>query len=468
MESKPNQNIIIPVLFCIFSIIVGERVFNVLSPEVVKLFPGFFRIEDTVFLVIAITFLYYFYNKHSKMLYPLSSYSFAYLIVIITALILINPFMAKIHFGQSYFRGLIGYRHLLNYLLFFVFIIFLTSEDRFKTFMIVFYGLILLIGFLSLLQYLFHGLSIFQYYEADLYAEDVGLRLGEYRLIFPGIEFAVLLYFITLSSIIFVELPTSTKIKLLIISFLVFLFIMRLTRMRIIGVTVVTILGMLITPYKKRLMLAIASIILLLNAGLIYDVVMGGEFLKSFSQNLLFQSLAYSYSDLSRVEGNVAVRMEQTLKYWEFFKSYPLFGAGSLVAKTPLVDQYNFGPSSDVGLIRMMAEFGLAGLSWLIALCVVWFKKINRLVHLLRNDPELQYYYGVVRGLQLFFLYMLVTFFNFGHFIQRTGIVWVVLTLALLEIIDKIVTKRVAGNHSSTNVTQPNPLSVVNSQLPYR
>lgn len=439
-DKNNNQKIYLPVFLCLAVVFFGMQGFYLFPPSIVSFIPGFFRFEDFVFIIMIISLIYAIYTKRLK---SLASHTFVILILLISILILLNPLLAKINFGQSYFKGLLSYRHWFNYFLFFVFITFLDSDERLKKFLNLLFVMILLIGMLSIVQYLIPTFSIFNYYE-DLYLDNPKMRLGTNRLIYPVYDLGVLLYCILFSSIFISKKPTRQIEKVIIMLSILFLFYITQTRMLLIGILFVSLLGFFSVNHKKILVPTfIIVIVVLLFVNLLYTMISGQYFFDTLKESNFFKLIEMSYSELSKIEGNAGLRLDLSSYYWEYFMKYPIFGTGTTLLETPLNVNNICRPTTDVGLFRFIAEFGITGLLWFIALCLVWFKTMKNLNHILNDDEDFQYYYCLVRGLQLYFFYILITFFNFGHFIAPRRILIVVLVLALVDIIQRIVAEKI-------------------------
>ena len=438
-ELSSKNPTLIPVIISLFIIFLGVRGFNLIPVSIVYLLPGYFRIEDGVFFAMIFTFIY---AIHKKKIQELRSYNFSIFIIIISGLILLNPLLAQLHFGQPYNSGILGYRHWLYYLIFFVFVIFLDSDDRVKKFITFFSLMGILIAVLALVQYKFNNMTIFSSYN-NLGQADLDIRLGSSRLNYPIADLGVLIFFMLFSSTFISKARKHLIINILMMTLILLIIYLTQTRMRILGIMFVSFLGIFTMKNKKILIPSFILVtILLLYLNLLYTLLNGQYFLDHLEEFRSFRLLELSYSELSSVEGNAGLRINQSLHYWEFFKKYPLFGAGTLISQTPLTVKYNFWPSTDVGMFRFLAEFGIAGMLWLTALSIVWFKKIKELKFVLKDNEQMQYYYGLVCGLNLYFYYILITFFSFGHFISPSRIIGVTMILALVAIIDKIVKEK--------------------------
>lgn len=96
--------------------------------------------------------------------------------------------------------------------------------------------------------------------------------------------------------------------------------------------------------------------------------------------------------------------------------------------------------TGDVG--RLLRRFKV-GLLWLFTLSVVFYKKARQIAEHLIPWQKDDWLFSFVRGLQFFFLYLLISFVTLPQFITPMRIVYVSLVLALLEVAGRVASAKV-------------------------
>jgi hypothetical protein len=407
-----------------------------LPEQVVVPFPGLFRLKDTFLPIIVVFFAYILITGKLERLKS----RFSPLILVFVFLIFFNVILANLHFGQPITDGFRVLRHYLFYLVFFVFVTFINTPKQFKRFVVGFTLLSLSFAVLSLVQYYMPSVEIFHYIEDAIYADDgiAKSRFEEFRLFNPALQLNVLSYFMALSFLLFSEdRPGRGKALLglfFLTLFLFFVFFKMQSRMRLAGILLVTLVGVFQGRRLSFRVVAFALVILVLSYEVL-TVAIGHKDIPTLRDTLIYSLFESGVLEATEVEKKGGGRLEQTLTYLKYASKYPVFGSGTLAPGSPLTRRFGLSPSSDVGYVRLLGEFGVCGIVWLGLLGFFFYTK-SRQINKAVDDVtgEAGFYYCIVRGLQLTFLYYYVTFLTLPHFIWPKRIIFVALVLALLEV----------------------------------
>jgi hypothetical protein len=423
-----------------------------LLPEKYVVLPGVFRIRDSIFIILPVFFLFSlpnffraFYRFGEEAMWVLAA----------CALVLISPLMADIFFGQSYLTGLLLIRHNLSYLTFFMFVLLLRPYDdldRLLRLLSILMGLYIIA---LLLTKFFPGLELVHYQKG--YYEEMGsaVRFGEFRLFFPYADFAVLLYCITLSRLLYAPKTDSGWRKFWEFAFILLVAYASLstfTRILVFSLLPVTVFALFFSP---RPLLRYAAIFMVL------------VFVSAHMLNLGWSSSGVSFIESSKLgkmlfkssglDEEVGRKFQLRVCMENFIKS-PIVGVGTLASgkfsedrEAPMRTYRKFGffLVGDLGYPRIAAEWGLLGLAW-----VIWFywylyrrSRETLAAALKRGDaPEAE---AVARGMRYFLIFLFITGFTIPTFIYMEGIPVIILALALMAITRESMQPD-RGNHTAS------------------
>lgn len=414
--------------------------FFMLPDNIIVPVPGSFRISDILAVIVIFTFIL-FSNRIITIFQESTQPSLmvfgACLLFIITAI------MANVFFHQHFFNGLLSLRNNFIYLLFFTFLVLIDSEEKLRVFIKLSVLLITCVALLSIIQKCFPQAPIFNYkfIGEERYSDVRHLRLGEYRLFFPHISFAFLFYFITLGDLLHTGFDKKYLFKLLFIILMVYIAISTATRVHVITMTIVTTVAFL-TSRKK--IYKITGIILLIIGICIqaFSFAVSEKGVAMLKENRLAQVIL-SAKDLS--QGSIEGRMFQHDMYINNFLKSPVLGVGTLRYNSRIHEVYRkhkFYRNNDLGYSKMLAEYGLVGMVWLLWVYIYIFKKTRKISRISFSGNAIPYPVIIARGVWLFFLYIVISSLTLPHFIEGYRIVPIVLSLVFLEIADSSIESR--------------------------
>jgi hypothetical protein len=421
------------IIFLLFLLFEG---FYLLPENLVVLIPGKFRLIDGIFLIIPVFFIFLAidgfqsfrrYNVESK------------LVVAASALVLLNPLMSLFFFGQPYITGLLLIRHNLSYLLFFIFVLCLPPADgldRFRRLMTILIGIYVIILFVN---HYFPSLDLIHLREGLSENDSRMVRSGETRLFLPYADFIILFLCFNLANQIHAPETAGPLNKALELGFIVlvgYAILSTLTRMLIFSLTFVFVFALFSSGRSKLKFLATFIALMLIIAKLL---AMGGMEGLSFFRNTKLETVAEQTAKLGEEQG----RIWQTLVSMQNFIKSPLTGVGTIVNERHEFEdksiirtylKYGFFNAVDTGYPKIAAEFGLAGLAWLIWYFTYLYRGSREIIEEHSGQlgkPQLR---AVAWGIRYFLVYLIISSITFAHFVTRDGVSTIVLTLAIMAI----------------------------------
>ena len=409
--------------------------FFILPDRFVVPFPGIFRISDVLVFIVLFTLAL---NFRRIILIIQENKQLTLLVFCACMLFIITAIMANVFFNQSIIDGLIVVRNRFIYFLLFTFIILLDSEEKTRLFIKMSAILVFFLCILALTQKIFPDLPIFNYRDIGQlqYSEIKHFRFGSYRLFFPHVSFAMLIYFIILSDLLYSKHINARILKILFVGLFVYTIIATGTRVHIFSMLFVTLLALLAAP-KKGLKIAgilLAVIGLSVQALSIAISDKGIEVIEESRLSQVFKST----TDLS--QGSIRGRMFQNGMYLENFKKSPIFGVGTIRYNPNIMEVYKkhkFYQNNDLGYVKMLAEYGLVGIAWLLGLYFYVFKKSRRVYRESLSRPQKPWFGLLARGVFFFFFYIFISSLTLPHFIEGYRILPIVLSLVFLTVANK-------------------------------
>jgi hypothetical protein len=345
--------------------------------------------------------------------------------------------MAQVHFGQPFLKGIIKLRQNFNFLLFFILMSSVYSERDLTFFVKGMSVIVCIVGVLSLIQYVFPKAPIFIGQEIDaLYSGTKLLRYGEYRIIFPAASLAVLFYFYVLGDIIKTEKPNNLYLKCAFLMFLFSLFYIQQTRARILPLIVVTIYGLF--RCKKRFYKITATVIFFLFVCIqLFSFAISNKGLLSFQDSKIYKMVESVTNAFDTDESSINARFNQVDMYLEYFKRYPILGAGTLEIISPLSKKYQLYNTSDLGYFKLLCEYGIVGSLWLCWLFIYIYRRTKKIL----NDNFLGgggIVAGITQGTRLFYIYIAISMLTLPHFARGGNLLYMMISIALLEIVYRL------------------------------
>jgi hypothetical protein len=311
----------------------------------------------------------------------------------------------------------------------------LETEEEMRFFLRLATGLVALLAGLALLQKYFPTLPIFNFRSVRVsqYFDKRNIRFGEYRLFFPAIEFAFLLYFLTLAEVIQLRKARQLAPKLGFLCLVFYVVVAGFTRAYVITMVVVTLLAF-ITSSRRSLKTAGAVLLVLGISAQLLSSAITREGIEWFENSSLSKIVIHS---MNTKEGSIQGRVVQNRMYVDNFLKSPLLGVGTLQYNSDIAASYRkfgFYNNNDLGYTKMLAEYGIVGILW-----VCWFYSYvfrgARAVIKGSYTAEGDSWPGVIgKGVLLFFLFVAISMATIPHFIEGDRILPIVLAMVFLEI----------------------------------
>lgn len=366
---------------------------------------GQYNVADIglLFTGIAISYLY-FIKKHKL-------YNKIFLILVITYLfmVVLQILLAKINFNQSYLNGLIASRMQFYYLSYILIVFCLEDVSDIKRFLDFMTYLAVIAFILGIINFFIPG--IISHYQDDrtIYRFEVA------RIFLPAmplISFAAI-YEISKLSI------NKEKKNLFFTLVLIAAHLVRMTRMRIIGVFSIIILSILL---QKRIILGIVLCFIFVLSSSIINLVL--------PENVITKPFESSYEELTQSSGTWGERVGQSEFALQEFLKNPFFGNGAASLRNAIYqnDKYLAALSyyADLGYLAFMKSYGLIGVAWLIVL----FLSIHRcLTKITINDNNMT----IVVFCRNYFIFILGTSITLNHFMYEQGILLICIIMGCLD-----------------------------------
>jgi hypothetical protein len=432
-------------LFCLIIVFLMLEGFSLPPDSFVVLFPGTFRLSDTLVLLVFITFTVFFRHCSERISRSREATRLIVCGCVLTALV--TSITAMIQFGQPFLDGLLFVRHNFNYLLFFVFLSLIDSEKDMRGLINLTCVMIAIIAVLAIIQSIFPSLPIFNFRSIGLnqYSSERNMRFGEFRLFFPNISFSALFYFLVLSELLFYDTIKKYGLKLFFIVLFAYIVLATLARGTVIAIALATIAAFL-TCRKKALKIAGIILVLLLLTFQLLSVAVSEKGMALLEENKFTKILAYS---LDTKEGSIKGRFFQNNMYFDNFLKAPIFGVGTIRFNENLslsFFKYGIYYNNDLGYTKMLAEYGIIGITWLVWFFSYIYRRTKSVLQAPRNEPETGYARTVCIGVRLFFVYIALNMLTIPHFTEGDRIVPIIMAVVFLEIAHRAVYR----SHSNT------------------
>ena len=351
----------------------------------------------------------------------------------------INPLMSQHFFGQPYLDGLLLIRQNLGWFSFFMFIVFIKdNEDVEKTITL----LTLLVGFwvvLLLVTKWFPQLGVIQI-DPQYYIKNPGMiRFGEKRLFFPYGSIPIFIYCISLARFLHAPRGERWTQKVLPVSFfLVAGYAVLSTYTRALSFSLVVLTTYALLNCRRRILKYTAVGITVLVVSLQALILVSGADIP-FLQETKLGKLILQSSDLPRETGR---KFEALMCVTHFLKS-PITGVGTLrnlkdtdeiIGVTRTYRKYGYFSGADIGFLKIAAEYGLLGISWVAWFFSYSYRKSKRTLAMALKKGDTPIIEAVARGQVYFLIYLFVSGFTIAHFILPSGLHILALSLALMAI----------------------------------
>lgn len=414
--------------FIVFLIYEG---FFILPDAVVVPLPGQFRIADSTFIIILLSFSAFLLGTIRSLAEHLEA---SLLVLTSCALIFLTVSMAKFTFGQSLLDGLLYIRHSFTYLLFFIFCTLLSTVNRLHFFLKIAAFVVTLLAFLALLQKHFPALPIFNFRSMgeSQYLGKKNMRFGDYRLFFPNIEFTFFVYFMTLAELLNKRNITRLLPKLGFLCLIAYIVLATGTRVHLLAMTVVTLIAFVTGQRRSVKMVGIVLLILCISVETL-SLAIHSEGISLFEENKFSNVIKYS---MDTKEGSIQGRIFQNKMYWNNFLKSPLAGVGTLRYTAKLDDnyrKYGFYNNNDLGYMKILAEYGIVGIIWILWFYSYIFRKTKGVIATRRLAGEEDCRVFIAKGVQFYILYVAVSALTLPHFVEGRRIIPIVLAMVFIE-----------------------------------
>jgi hypothetical protein len=415
-------------MFIVFLVYEG---FFILPDAIVVPFPGQFRIADAVVMAYFLSFSAFLVRTLRVMR---ESAEASLLMLTACLLFFATVMMAQVSFGQEIMSGLMYIRHSFHYLLFFMFCSLLETETEMRRFIRIATCFVALLAVLAITQKYFPSLPIFNFRSIRVkqYLDENNIRLGDYRLFFPAIEFAFLTYFLNLADLLHSRKPGWFVFKLVFLCLMIYVVMANATRSYVITMALVTLVAF-ITGRRRILKFTGIALVVLAISGQALSLAITQEGIGLFEQNKLSRIIKLS---VNTKEGSIQGRMFQNRMYWDNFFKSPLLGVGTLRYNPNLGEsyrKYGFYNNNDLGYVKILAEYGMVGLLWVFWFYAYVFRRTRTVIRGAAVSGDISYPGVVARGIQLFFLFVAVSMVTIPHFIEGDRIIPIVLAVVFLE-----------------------------------
>ncbi len=414
-----------------------------LLPEALAVpIPGDFRISHSFFIAIPFVYMLSF----RKFFFIFQEHTHATLIVLFGCLLVIFGIaMAQYNFGQPFLTGLLKLRQLLTLFLFFILLALISDEKETVFFIRGLFSLVGVIGVLSLIQYVNPSIPIFRGVDIEtLYSGEKLFRHGSYRIVFPTAALGVLMYFYVLGELIAIKNPQHFYWKLGFLVLLFLLFYLQQTRARLLAIVIITIYA-LITSKKSNYKIAAFVLALIFTCSQLLSYAVSNKGLIDPENSRILKLTDSVFDAFESKDPSINDRLQQVDMYWHYFKQYPVFGAGTLAIESPLSAKVKLYNTSDIGYMKLICEYGIIGLFWFVWLFVWVFKRTGKTSFENSKSKNLNLFIGIIKGTRLFYFYLAVTMLTLPHFGRGHTIIYMVISIVLLELVVKLSTKTTYG-----------------------
>lgn len=332
-------------------------------------------------------------------------------ILLYLLMVTVHIAIASFFYGQSILDGVLAARHQAYYMMYFVFLTALDTEERINKFFSILSYVVMGVIFLSVVNYF--GITLFYH---EKWAEGHGVRSGITRAFVPGMNLINLLFVWFLAKYLSDNKLFSRNGVGVFFFFLALVF--RQTRGRVLA-ALVTMFAMLVSV--RRLKLALAIIVF----GVVFLLAMSPILQENIVKNLLVSA----FTDVSEGEGTWSPRLVTLEHSMDAFYKHPIVGNGSLVLRNSVEagqDLYILSYQADLGYAHWLKNFGLIGVSWLLFLSAFVYQTYSK--NKKRNPYDWQMQFA-------FFAYFQVMFsmITLNYLVKVDGIIVLCLILAVVS-----------------------------------
>jgi hypothetical protein len=353
---------------------------------------------------------------------------------------LLDPLMTQIFFGQPYVRGLVLIRQNFFWLSFFIYAALirdLKDVDKLLRIFVMIFGIYVVILFLT--KY-FPQLGLI-HYDIRFYDNRGMTRFGEFRLWLPFVNIPIMLYFIVLAKLLYIEKNETVLRIIYYFSFVMFIFYAVLstsTRIYLFSLLIATLFALFSC---KRPVLRFTAITIFFLFVSLQIMSMG------ISEGGIFgdTKLGKMTSEATKFDREKGRQMMVDMFIKQFLRS-PILGVGTLATGINKglvynVDnviatyrKYGFFSTSDLGYPKIATENGLVGLAWVCWFLSYFYRRGKQTLTLARNHGNLPGVEALCRGSIYFVVYLAISGVTIPHFVYWSGVTILPLWLALMAV----------------------------------
>ncbi len=345
-------------------------------------------------------------------------------VVFLLFLIVLQPFLASLQFGQSVLNGFIAIRVMALFLLYFLLLSLFRDLQQFVRLIRYVNWMMVAVAIASLYQYFVGGL--FQtVYVIDMFRSDVP------RADVPG--FRLMSFLLVWNLTIFFAAGASRRARA---GFMAGLFmvvhILRQTRSLLIAAAGVIVVCLFRSRMTAWMMVAAIGCIGALGLWWAGDDVAVGLAVNPFSS---------AAEEVYEGTGTWGSRLQQAKFAWDVFLEYPLLGSGGSAIRM-LPDEArttyqgmlaNIAYTADLGYLSFLKTFGLVGMIWLLWIFYYVYSyvrrntKSNREIYVKDTDFILSFLFS-------FLVFLMISSVTIPWFLQSDGIVVISIFLAMFSL----------------------------------
>lgn len=409
-----------------------------LLPESMTVIPGVFRMSDAFFVLFP---LFVFTIPRT-----VSRYTEESLLVIAFALLLVlSSVMGHFSFGQSYLDGMMNVRRSFFWLSFFMFIPLLRDlEDVEKLVRLMTVLVGLYVAALVLTKF-FPKLGLIHYLQNFYSEHGSAQRFGEYRLFFPYGNIPGMFYFIALAGFLYgikeSAWQRTSRLGFMVIA--VYAMIASLSR-GVIFPWLIATGSALFSGGRRSVRIVTVLVFGLLFTFQVMSMALNGEG-SSFVEGTSLGKMVTKSDTLPKEAG----RMQQARMYVDRFLGSPLAGAGNFAigkysemnaqggdkGSSLAYRRFGFFAASDLGYLKILGEYGLLGIGWVIWWYFYFFRRVRQTLAKARALGTIPQVEALCRGMAYFMIFLLISGVTLAHWIHPNTITILPLMLAIMAVV---------------------------------
>ncbi len=403
-------------------------------------FPNFFRIRDVFFLLSFLPLLSGILKNENKKIKDIFLSPIAKCIFLILFLVLLQIAITKIRFSSESFVSILRMgRRYIYYAIFFPVMYIFIDEVRFKRFCRLFLLSVIIFCLLYIFQFIIGPNHRIFFWGR---VEQQNLQ-GYYitRIYVPGILFSTLLFEISLMVFLFYG-PSRLRYKNFVLMCITGVqTILSFGRAYIFGVVMGSAIAIFLANKmnKAKALLKVFIILILL----VFGITTYSYFFSSNKANIfmpIFKRIYSTFDSLAKGTDTFGFRLKDSAGRIELIKENPIFGVGFVHDESSLFfTERGFNKAirtTDSGIVTLLLDFGLLGAVWFFSLTLVIIRKVFSAY----KKQSSIFLKSIILGVCAFYLGRVFSFITLADFVTYDGIVGIVVSLSLLELVDTLNT----------------------------